>query len=158
MAAKIHDVTCSICDWYPFLLLSRDFLSSCFCLKVLVTLVFVKRQVFSLYCIPTIRREWAQIFTGLLFYAYADISEKTGLWQLPTGTSVFNFWLNLFSFFVHFIFLSTQTNMIFMFVSSLSWCSCFDSMNNIKTLRIFSEDNFLGSQCTKFCLCFSFHL
>ena len=27
---------------------------------------------------------WAQIFTGLLFYACSDTpSEKTGLWQLP---------------------------------------------------------------------------
>ena len=32
---------------------------------------------------------WAQIFTGLLFYAYMP-SQKTGLWQLPNVSSTFN--------------------------------------------------------------------
>ena len=34
---------------------------------------------------------WAQIFTGSLFYACWDTpSEKAGLWQLPQVSSVFN--------------------------------------------------------------------
>ena len=36
--------------------------------------------------------DWAQIFTGLLFDAYVlgTPSEKTGLWQLPIVSTVFN--------------------------------------------------------------------
>ena len=34
--------------------------------------------------------DWAQIFTGLLFYVCWDTpSEKTGLWQLPIVSTVF---------------------------------------------------------------------
>ena len=44
------------------------------------------------YYLATSTINWAQIFTGLLFYAYLcwDVpSVKTGLWQLPIVSSVF---------------------------------------------------------------------
>ena len=44
------------------------------------------------YYLATSMTDWAQIFTGLLFYAYKEVtpSEKTGLWQFWTVSSVFN--------------------------------------------------------------------
>ena len=50
-------------------------------------------MVFFLSSLANSMTKWAQMFTGLLFYALLcwDISsENTGLWQLPNISSAFN--------------------------------------------------------------------
>ena len=50
------------------------------------------------YYITTLMTDWAQIFTGLLFYAYVEIhtpTVKASLWQLPIVSTAFNSISNL---------------------------------------------------------------
>ena len=45
---------------------------------------------------------WAQIFTGLLFYAYVDTQTvKASLWQQPIVSIAFNYFVHLFIPLVH---------------------------------------------------------
>ena len=50
----------------------------------------VTRFFFFNYYLATSTTDWAEIFTGLLFYAYVEIDQlNSSLWQLPIVSTVF---------------------------------------------------------------------